>query len=61
MLRREARDHWRAIAATVILVVVGAMAISIMVTRPSFKVAYTGDELKCPSMLSAPKGGDYNM
>jgi hypothetical protein len=61
MLLRACRYYWRAIAATVILVVAGSMAISIMVTRPSFKVAYTGDELKCPSMLSAPNGGDYDM
>ena len=45
MLRRELRYYWRAIAATMILVVVGIMAISIMVTQPSFKVAYTGDEM----------------
>lgn len=61
MLRQLVRDHWRGIAATAILVIVGVMAISIMSTRPSFKVAYTYDKLTCPAMLSAPDGGRYNV
>lgn len=61
MLLRLVRDQWRGIAATVILVIVGVMSISIVSTRPSFELAYTGDVLTCPSMLSAPDGGSHNI
>lgn len=55
------RDYWRGIAATVVLVIVGIMSTSIMSTRPSFELAYTYEELTCPSMLQAPDGGRYDI
>ena len=60
MLLRACRYYWRAIAATVILVVVGVMAISIMVTRPSFRAGNGNEALSCPSMLSPTTGDMYS-
>lgn len=60
MLKRYGRYYWRTIAATVILVIVGIMAISIMVTRPTFRVGNDTEALSCPSMVSSFSGDLYS-
>lgn len=61
MWRRLIGTYWRGIAAVLVLVITGSMAISTMTAPVKFTVSYTRQpevELSCSSLLTAP-GGAY--